>query len=174
MDSSPPRLGEHPRSRTSIEKFEISMKPKYSLRAFLVGSIVIGLIFIFALKMFFRVEPEKINTVLIGETINDPTVSALPPTLFEIVNAVSSDYKNKGIQRPAMIHNPKIELVSTSIGPEKFFPLLGNSRIRTSTFRCSVTVLHADRSTSDKIFLIQKQNFELLTSQAGTEEIEPQ
>jgi len=150
------------------------MKLKYSLRSFLVGSVVIGLVVIFVLKVVFRIEPEKINSVLLGQTTSDPAIIASAPTLFEIVQAVSTDYKKKGIRPPGQIQNPKIEVLSTSIGPEKFMPLLGNSRMHTTIFRCSVEMLNADGSSSDKIFLIERQNFEILSSQAGTMENAPQ
>jgi len=128
------------------------MKLRYSLRQFLIGTIVLGAISAFVMKHWSQAAPIQLRSTLMGELSDDPGAPIEEPTLDEVAHAIDGNRQNLGTDVSGRITGRIIERTilgaTTSIEPPRFVPLIGNASLHRVMFRCSVKWRNRDGSVS--------------------------
>ena len=141
------------------------MKPRYSLRLFLIGTFVLGTIAAFVIEHLYRVDPIQLNAIFLGALSDDPAEPVEEPTLEEVSHAIYRERRKLGSDFSGTITELKILGVNTSINPPRFVPLIGNASLHRAMFRCSVKLIHSDGSISNPVVLVEKNAFRLIKSE---------
>lgn len=144
----------------------LDMKPSYSLRLFAIGTIVLGTIAALVMQHWSRVDPVQLNAVFLGKLSDDPAEPVEEPTLDEVMHAIDRESRSLGSDFLGRITELKILTVTTSIGPRRLVPLIGNACLHRAMFQCSVKLVHSDGSVSRKVVLIEKNAFRLIKDES--------
>lgn len=145
------------------------MKLRYSLRQFLIGTIVLGAISAFVMKHWTQAAPIQLRSTMMGKLSDDPGEPIEEPTLDEIMHAMDGERQSFGSEVSGRITGRIMERTilgaTTSIEPPRFVPLIGNASLHRVMFRCSVKWRNRDGSVSSDVVLIEKNAFRLIQAE---------